>query len=100
SGGSGGLWVGAGIVPPASVLFTGNACSAPDDHFASDPHRGVTLSGRGRVCLGGSCPIVGARIVCSASVQIQANIFSAPDDHFTAGPYCRVHQSGDRRSVG
>jgi hypothetical protein len=87
----------AGVVSPAGVLANGSI-SAPDDHFNTRPHCGVTPSAVRCVARADGCPIIGAGIISSAGIEIvvvdPVVIIPAPDDYFTAGPHCRVGDAG------
>src|ERR1039457_7266047 len=83
--------IGHGIVAPAIVeeRRADAVVSAPDDHLAARPHRGVlttrgwgTRDGHGR-------PGVSRGIIAPAIIEIAA-LEPAPDDHFAARPHRRV----------
>ena len=97
AGGGGCPAIRAGIVSPAGV-FANGSISAPDDHFTTCPHCGVTPSAGRCVGRAGDCPIISAGIISPASIEIvvvdPVIIVPAPDDYFTANPHCRVRATG------
>lgn len=88
-----------GIVSPACIEIHHRAAkhSAPDDHFAAGPHRGMRVSRRGRIVETRAEPTVRARIISPAAVRVSEGfIHAAPDNHFALAPYCRVTDSAER----
>jgi len=87
--------IGARVVPPAGAV---GDISTPDDHFATRPHRRVSVSGRRCVTQAGRRPTAVARVIpCAVPVGRATEPIAAPDDHFATHPYCRVKVSGLER---
>src|SRR5438128_2623414 len=73
--------------------------TAPDDHLAASPHRGVRVARRGGVDCAYRHPAIAARVVSAASIRIvERRIDAAPHAHFAAAPDCRVSNSAERRA--
>src|SRR5260370_19069346 len=81
--------VRAGTVSATSIQAhrRGPERTAPDDHLAASPNRGVSAAWRGRVGCAGRCPAIATWVVSAASVAIvKRELGTAPAHHLPARP--------------
>src|SRR5436190_1715870 len=79
----------AGRVRPSVAQIAGIASSAPNNHFATRPPRGVDGTRTGRARRRHPRPTVARRTIAPSVVK-GARCASTPDDHFAARPHRRV----------
>ena len=82
--------VSAGAVSAACIKLDARAAKhpAPDDHFATSPHRRVTISRRRCIVEARGDPTVRAQVISAAGIAVVKRFVDAsPDNHFTAGPH-------------